>query len=134
MSTPIVWKFNLPKTKEKFKFLGGSPHFGPLNKFQNKHKAPPVRLQNPIIIKFGISKFLHTQSSFKGCLQLKVVFHQHQNLSSIKGHLSSKIILIHRLSSIKGCLPSKFFFHQLFSSIRGYPPSKVIFNRRSSSI
>ena len=76
-------------------------------------------------------------SSIKGCLPLKIVFHQ--RLPFIQGHLPSKAIFHQRSSSIKDCLPSKVVFHKMLSSIKGCLPSKsssikIFFYQRLSSI
>ena len=76
------------------------------------------------------SKFLHKQSSFKGCLQSMVIFHQRS--ISTKGHLPSKISFHQKSSSINGRLPSNVVFHQMLSSIKCRLPS-LIFHQRSSS-
>ena len=70
--------------------------------------------------------------SFKGCLPLKVFFHQMS--SSIKGRPPSKGVFRQRSSSIKGCLPSKCVYNQRSSSIEGYLPLEVVSHWRLSSI
>ena len=64
-------------------------------------------------------------SSMKGHLASKVIFHQ--MLSSTEGCLPPKAVLHQRLSSIKGPLPSIVVFHQ------NLPPSKVVFHQRTPS-
>ena len=71
-------------------------------------------------------------SSIKGHLTSKVVFNQRS--SSIKGHLSSKFVFMQRSSSIKVRLSSKVVFLQRWSFFKGRLQSKVIFRQRSSSI
>ena len=62
-------------------------------------------------------------SSIKGCLPLKVDFHQLS--SSIKGSLKSKVSSHQKLSSIKGRLPSKVIFHLRSSSVKSSPWAKL---------
>ena len=70
-------------------------------------------------------------SSTKGCLQLKVVFHQ--MLSSTEGCLPPKVIFHRGSSSTIGCLPTKVAFYRKLSSSLGCLPPKVVFHRRSST-
>ena len=69
--------------------------------------------------------------SIKGCLPLKLVFHQ--MLSSTEGCLPMKVVFHRRSSSTGGRLPEKVVFHWRLSSTKYCLPPKVVFHRRPSS-
>ena len=71
-------------------------------------------------------------SSFtKGCLPLKVIFHQRS--SSTDWHIPPKVIFHLRLSFAKGCLPTKIIFHRSLPSSKGRLLTKVVFHWRLPS-
>ena len=57
-----------------------------------------------------------------------------KRLSTIKGHLPSKVVFCERSSSVKGRPPSEIVLCLMSSSIKGHFLSKVVFCQRSSSV
>ena len=91
--------------------------------------------------------FLKSSPPLNQCLnlsdllgQFKLKLLSYQRLSSIEGHLTSKVAFHPSSSSIDGFIPLrivpplKVFFHQRSSSIKGHLPPKVIFHRGDSSM